>query len=201
MQLHDDLVQALLHVFAVRLDRDLTIEWKLVRIIDAGEVGQPSGARFDMHSFRVSFLTAFGGTAHVNPDEIVDILSDFVSRRTIRADGSNYNRAPLRARSDATKRMRRTIVSRSSREKLRPFDRCRRITSPSRTSHLTPMDRRYRASSVAVVHYKGGRSATRRSSVVHRAGPVLVGPGTPVVMSRPIRLSRWNSGCLAPLRR
>src|SRR5690242_12037118 len=78
--------------------------------------------------------------------------------------------------------MRRMLVSRSSRLKPRPFDRCVRTTSPSSSSTLAPAERR--------------RSTTRSDTVLFPAPDIPVNQSVkPLCMGRFYDLLDQNVEC------
>src|SRR5438094_668585 len=64
---------------------------------------------------------------------------------------ATMTKTPFRVSRSATKPMRRMLMSRSSLEKPRPFDRFSRTTSPSSTSTFLPRERSSRSSSSEMV--------------------------------------------------
>ena len=131
-----NVVEGVLDGAAGRVDADVGVLRLLVGRGDAGELGDLAGARLGVETLAVAPLALLEGVATWTRKNAPP-ASSTIARTCWRvssngAMGLTTATPPCRAISAATQPIRRMLVSRSSLENVRPADRCRRTTSPSR---------------------------------------------------------------------
>src|SRR5262245_38261830 len=88
LQVCQDVPRALLDASLARVDRELGLEWRLVRCRDAGELLDLAGARLLVEPLHVALLAHLDGTVDEYLDEVArpQKAADLIAVRPVRRD-------------------------------------------------------------------------------------------------------------------